>query len=146
MAKLDKFAGSIEKNTLETSEQNRLLVIQDQLRRMEMAQDARSRLRGQGDFLLGNSFETAIGRVFESFQLSSGQLGEAKAGREKVVGLRALERMGFNFENTNIGKDFKNKIMQEAFRAQAPLGLSALGMGAKDIKEIKESGFNQETA
>ena len=108
MGKLDKFAGSIEKNTLETSEQNRLLVIQDQLRRMDMAQSARSRLRSQGDFL-GNTFETAIGKLFETFQSSTGQLGEANVGRQRIMGLKSLEQLGFNFENTDTGKDFKNK-------------------------------------
>ena len=36
--------------------------------------------------------------------------------------------------------------MQESFRAQAPLGLRALGMSSKNVETIKESGFDQDVA
>ena len=144
--KLNRFAAELEKNTIETSEQNRLLVIQDQLRRMEISEASRQKLRTQADFTTPYLFEDALGKLFKSFNTAPGQFATARTGAQKVEGLQSLEKMGFDFENTAIGKNFKNKIMADSFRAQAPLALRSLGMNEGDIETIKNSGYNQDVS
>ena len=144
--KLNRHATVIEKNTIEISEQNRLLVVQDQLRRMEIAETSRQKLRTQADFSTPYVFEEALGKLFKSFNTAPGQFASARTGAQKVEGLQSLEKMGFDFENTAIGKNFKNKIMADSFRTQAPLALRSLGMNEGDIETIKKSGFDQDVS
>ena len=144
---LSKAEYEIKQNNLNLAQSNRLLIIQNQIAESNRGFERRRRMQQSltaGGALGGGGIIDALRKLTSVAGIPT--RGEhSRVAMAQMQGLRDLEKMGFDFAN-GIGKAMKEGLLQQAFRAEAPDALEALGMSPDNVSKIINTNFNPNVA